>query len=92
MYLAEYTYKGWKKSKASTSYTILLQNIVDLFSMVVGLEHGDMYCLPYDGGVMDQPYKTLLCWAACRTMWIKVLADKQKEEMKRMEAKNKKRR
>lgn len=56
--------------------------------MVVGLEHGDMFQLPYEGGVMDQPYKTWLCWAACRTTWMKVISDSQKEQMKKMKSKS----
>ena len=52
-------------------------------------ETGDYLHLPFDGGMMDQPYWTMMVLDLIRLNYRIYTADKRKEEMQKMQAKQK---
>jgi hypothetical protein len=77
--IASYTLKGFKLGKLDNT-GMLISTCFRNFQLVSGLEYGDVYALPYSGGVFDQPYKTLQMWNIFKEELLKFIAQEQKKQ------------
>lgn len=82
-HVAAYSLKGYKLSSLTVDETIYLASFRN-FQLVAGLEYGDVYALPYEGGVFDQPYRTLMMWNIFKEELLKFIASEQKKQASKM--------
>ena len=74
------------KLKNLSDRELLVATCFRNFQLVSGLEYGDVYALPYDGGVFDQPYKTLQMWNIFKEELLKFIASEQKKQAAKMKS------
>jgi len=59
--IARYSLNGYKLSRLSKS-EMIYKTAFDSFKVVASVENADVFQLPYSGGVLEQPYKTMRMW------------------------------
>ncbi|RKZ08508.1 hypothetical protein DRQ25_08925 [Candidatus Fermentibacteria bacterium] len=74
------------KRYLETEIGVKIFSIIKLFELALGFEYGDVLHLPYSGGVMEQPAKTLEVWKIARSVYIKKLSADNKKEMAKMKS------
>lgn len=64
----------------------MIKSAFDLFLITAGTEHGDVYSLPYSGGVLEQPYKTAKMWALFKNEMGSHIANENKKRAQKMKS------
>lgn len=86
--IVKYTLSGYKMSNLSDRESII-KSTFDLFLIVAGTEHADVYQLPYSGGVLDQPFKTAKMWALFKNEMAAFIAKENKKQAQKMKSRRK---
>ncbi len=61
-------------------YVLRYGPLVEMFIEVVDRENGSLFALPYSGGWLEQPYKTMQAIGLLQSLF----SEKIREEMKRI--------
>jgi len=77
--IARYSLNGYKMSNLSDS-EIAYRTAFDSFQLCVGYENGDVFHLPYSGGVLEQPHKTIKMWQIFRSELTDHIAKENKKK------------
>lgn len=88
--IAKYTLGGYNLGKLSRQQAVIKQAF-DLFLLCSGMEHGDVYSLPYGGGAFDQPYKTMRMWMLFRNELVDHIGKENKKRLQKMQNKTRRR-
>lgn len=65
---------------------LVIKSAFDLFLITAGTEYGDVYQLPYSGGVLEQPYKTAKMWALFKNEMTSHIANENKKRAQKMKS------
>lgn len=74
-----------------TSFDWKIKTVVDMFLSVSGMEKADMWHLPYEGGALEQPYKTMRAWMLMRSTLAEHISKENEKKMKEMKSKSRRR-
>ena len=66
---------------------MIYKTMFETFLLSAGSEHGDVYHLPYSGGTMEQPHKTMMMWLLFKGELQAFIAKKNKEQAQKMRRK-----
>lgn len=87
-WITKYTINGFKIKKDLTSFEWKIKTLVDVFLSTCGAEKADMWHLPYDGGALDQPHKTMRVWMMMKSLLGEHISKENEKRMKEMKAKS----
>lgn len=77
--LAKMVFLNQYDQEVFTEYGEWLPYIVDIYSTIRDSETGDFRFLPFEGTVMDQPYKSILILKEIQNTYREVANEKNKE-------------